>query len=129
MFYPARSLAPLKHARAWFAVAYCMLVVVAVLSLLPAPDMPGSDKTLHLLTYFILSATFVSLAQRQRRLLFIIPGLVLYGLLLEVLQGLTGYRQMDSLDALANGVGVLAGALIRFTTIPLWFRHIERRYL
>ncbi len=106
-----------------------MLVLVAVLSLIPAPDMGGSDKLLHFVTYFMLSATFSTLTRTLKASLIIASGLIVYGILLEFAQGLTGYRMLDSLDMLANSTGVIFGLLPRVTPIPLWFRKLESRWL
>ena len=108
-----------------------MLIIVGVLSLIPAPDMDieGSDKIMHLLSYFVLSASFSVLIRYYRNLVVMAVGLIAYGILLEYLQSLTGYRYMEVYDALANNVGVIAGLLIRLTMIPEWFRRIEKKYL
>ena len=120
-------LAELKSPRLWFSMAYAMLAMVGVLSLIPSPDIgvEGSDKVIHFLTYFILSAGFTTLVRYRRNLMFVAAGLIGYGILLEFLQGLTGYRFMEGYDMLANSAGVICGLLIRFTAIPEWFRKIE----
>ena len=105
-----------------------MLVVVAYVSLIPVPiDVAASDKLLHLITYFLLSAFFTTLVQNARSLWLVVSGLVLFGVLIEVLQGLTGYRHFEIMDMLANSLGVLSGALIRLTPAPVWFRRLEGR--
>lgn len=106
-----------------------MLALVGVLSLLPAPeiDIEGSDKIMHLATYFILSAAFSTLVRHHKSILFIAIGLTGYGILLEFLQGLTGYRYMEVNDVLANTAGVLCGLLVRFSSVPHWFRNFEQR--
>ena len=42
----------------WLSLGYALLVAVAVLSLIPGPDIGGSDKLLHFTTYAILSGWF-----------------------------------------------------------------------
>lgn len=106
-------------------MAYTMLALVAVLSLIPSPDIGGSDKLLHFITYFTLSAGFTTLVRHYRSLVFVAVGLIAYGAMLEFLQGLTGYRQMDLFDMMANSVGVLGGLLVRLTPVPGWLRVIE----
>lgn len=66
-------------------------------------------------------AVFVSL-------LVVAFGLVLYGVVLEILQGLTGYRMMDGGDMLANSIGVLIGLAVWFSLLPHWFRRIESNF-
>ena len=114
--------------RLWFAVAYAMLAVVAVLSLMPDPPGAGvSDKLLHFSAYAGLSAGFSILVRYHRQLLWVVIGLILYGMLIEVLQGMTGYRFMEAYDVLANSAGVFCGLLIRLTPLPRWFRQFESR--
>jgi VanZ family protein len=123
-----RSVKPLKHPVAWFSMVYAMLIMVAVVSLLPAPDMGGSDKVLHLLTYFVLAAAFSTLSRHGRQIIWIATGLICFGVMLEILQGFTGYRMMDLQDMLANSAGVLAGLMLRLTPLPEWFRELEKRW-
>ncbi|MCK4708451.1 MAG: VanZ family protein, partial [Gammaproteobacteria bacterium] len=115
-----QALSALKNPRLWFSMAYALLAIVGVLSLVPAPeiDIEGSDKLMHFLTYFVLSACFTTLVRYNRSLIFIAVGLVAYGVLLEFLQGLTGYRFMEVYDVLANSIGVITGLSVRFSAIP-----------
>ena len=102
-----------------------MLAIVGVLSLIPAPDIGVSDKSMHFVTYFSLSAGFSLLVRLNRNLIFIAFGLISYGILLEFLQGMTGYRFMETYDMLANSAGVVCGLIVRFSSLPEWFRKIE----
>jgi len=98
---------------------------VGVLSLIPAPDIDVSDKSMHFVTYFFLSAGFTTLVRFNRSLVFVVVGLISYGILLEFLQGMTGYRLMETYDMLANSAGVVCGLIVRFSFLPEWFRKIE----
>ncbi|TCS42673.1 VanZ family protein [Reinekea marinisedimentorum] len=99
------------------AVFYAALLTVFILSLLPVghPDFSPNDKVNHLFAYLVLMVLGF-LAHRK-------PGItalkvVLFGVLIELLQGLTGYRLFSLLDIVANSCGVLAGyLLVRFTPI------------
>jgi VanZ family protein len=64
---------------------------------------------MHLLTYAGLALSFAQWAQDGRQRLLQASGLIALGAALEWLQGLTGYRQADPLDLLANTLGVLLG--------------------
>lgn len=108
-------------------MAYAMLALVALLSLMPAPDVGGNDKVMHFITYWLLSAGFTTLARFNRSLLWVSSGLIAYGIVLEYVQGMTGYRFLEGADMLANSAGVLCGLLIRFSPVPVWFRSIESR--
>jgi VanZ family protein len=89
--------------------------VVAVLSLLPAHDLPKvavSDKIEHAGAYFVL-AILGGLGLRKRRgllLLFIL--LCAMGGVIELLQAFSPGRSPDIFDALANGTGAAAGTLV-----------------
>ncbi|MNJ74215.1 VanZ like family protein [compost metagenome] len=50
------------------------------------------------------------MALRGRRLM-ITAGLLGYGVLIELLQGLTGYRFAEWADLLADGLGIALGVL------------------
>ena len=118
----------LIHARLWFGIVYALLALVALLSLLPAPDaLAGSDKLLHFLAYAGLSGLFSLLVCEARSLWWVALGLIGYGVLIELLQGLTGYRQMELYDMLANSAGVLAGMLLRLSPLPRIVRGLEAR--
>ncbi len=83
-----KILAELKNPRLWFSMAYAMLAIVGVLSLVPAPNVgiEGSDKLMHFSTYFVLSVFFTVLVRFNRSLVLIAGGLISYGVLLEFLQ-------------------------------------------
>jgi len=121
----ARPLSDLKKTRLWFSIAYAVLAIVGVLSLIPAPDIGVSDKSMHFVTYFALSAGFNILVKFDRSLIFVVFGLISYGILLEFLQGMTGYRYMETYDMLANTAGIICGLIVRFSFLPEWFRKIE----
>lgn len=80
-----------------------------------------TDKMLHTGAYFVLmtlwSCFFLlkkgNWLQKNKSLLVLIIFNVMFGMLIEVLQGvLTSYRQPDFLDVIANTTGVLVAALI-----------------
>ena len=96
----------------WFG--WLMVVGVIVLSLAPLPPMPdtiaGSDKSVHLGSYFFLSYWFFHSYFKQK--LTVIAGFLLLGLCLEFLQSLTAYRFLEWLDMLMNGCGVLLAYVV-----------------
>ena len=99
----------LRLPRLWLTLAYLLTFAVGVASLIPGPDVGGSDKFFHFMTYAILSAGFSQIIEQPKSLWLVLTGLIGYGLLLEFLQGMTGYRLGDMADALANSLGVIAG--------------------
>jgi glycopeptide antibiotics resistance protein len=110
----------------WFTFAYTFALGVGVLSLIPVPDIGDSDKLAHFLTYATLSASFSLIVERQKSLWLVLFGLIAYGLLLEFLQGLTGYRMEDMADALANSLGVITGLCFYFSPLHGILRRRER---
>ena len=112
--------------RLWFTLAYALVLTVGVLSLIPGPDIGGSDKLAHFLTYAILSASFSLIVERQKSLWLVLSGLIAYGLILEFLQGLTDYRMEDMADALANSLGVITGLIFFFSPLHRILRRFER---
>lgn len=114
-----RVFKPLR--RPWFWASLWALAVASVVAvcLMPPPPLalpPGSDKIEHFLAYSVLAGSAVQVYRRGRPLLLATMGLVATGVLVEVLQGaLTATRMADPADALANTVGVLAGAALAWT--------------
>jgi glycopeptide antibiotics resistance protein len=85
-----------------------------------------SDKIGHVLGYFGLMAWFGQLYPRPRhpRLALIFSAL---GMILEILQGLSGYRSFDYFDMLANLCGVLLGWLFAYSAFGKTLAAIEQR--
>ena len=98
--------------RLWRMGGWLGIVITLVVSLMPpALDDRGghTDKIVHLAGYAVLMFWWAQLVTRQRWKLAI--AVVLFGIAIELLQGLTPARQPDLLDALANSGGVLLGWL------------------
>ena len=123
----SESMPPLKLVKAWYFIGGMMLAGVALVSLMPAPDIGVSDKLSHLVTYFFLSGWFSLLAVNRVSLGWTVIGLVGYGMLIELLQGMTAYRYPEWGDVLANGAGVLAGILFYFSPLPRLLRFVDSR--
>ncbi|MCZ2099669.1 MAG: VanZ family protein [Anaerolineae bacterium] len=90
------------------------LVVVLVLSLWPLPEPPplhtGRDKTDHLAAFVALG--LLGLPSWPDERVRVAGALLAYGVLIEVLQGLTGYRMADWRDFVADAAGVALAALL-----------------
>jgi hypothetical protein len=115
----------LQLTKYWFALAYILLLVLGILSLMPVPDIGGSDKVAHFVVYCVLSAWFSLLVERPKSLWFILFGLTSYGLLLEYLQSLTSYRSGDLADAVANSLGVISGLAFYFSPLRRILREVD----
>lgn len=96
----------------WRVLGWLGIVLTLVVSLMP-PALDSSsghaDKIMHLAGYAVLTFWWAQLVIRQRLKLAI--AVVLFGVAIELLQGLTPARHPDLLDALANSGGVLLGWL------------------
>ncbi len=99
----------LRHSRLWLFLQVSGMLAVGVLSLLPAPDMGGSDKLLHFIAYGGMSGGWALLLRDWGQRVLGAVVVALYGVLLEYLQGLTGYRMFDPADMLANAAGAACG--------------------
>ena len=91
------------------------LVGVTWVSLAPAERLPTtpnvSDKVLHFAAYAILGVA-AALAQRRPRVVLTTVLLTVFGLLIEILQARTGYRDFELRDLLADGLGAAFGVLL-----------------
>jgi len=123
---------PLRHSVFWQVLAVLMLISVAWGSLTPRLlqldiGVLSWDKAQHAIIYGWLMWWCAQAFQQCRPLLWA-AFLLAMGLLLELLQGQTGYRQMEFADLIANGVGILGGFLLWLTPLgrslrvfELWF--------
>ena len=94
---------------------FAALAVVLVASLLPPASLPpvhtGWDKADHALTWMALGLLGM-LAWPQRKLR-VLAGLVVFGGAVELLQGLTGWRQPEWADLLADVLGLVGAVVVR----------------
>ncbi len=96
-------------------VFFSALLVVAVLSLAPReaiPDTGISDKLGHFIAYSALSLLGLFAYPGKFGPRWVVAGLVLYGIGLEVLQILVPSRFFSMGDILANTLGVLLGYVL-----------------
>jgi len=107
---------------ALFIKPFIWLLFIAVLSLMPAEDLPKMpmrdlpqfDKMVHFAMYFILAVLLVKPLQRLHLpvLLIVLFISILIGGLIEILQfAITNYRSASWFDFLADMAGAAAGLL------------------
>lgn len=128
---PGEDMRPLLYLRWWQCAGWALIGLVTVLSLVPSPpetlSFQGGDKILHLAAYTGLTLWFGAIYLPGRRLCRIAALLVLLGLLLELAQGLTGYRSLQGPDMAANTLGVCVGWLLSRTRLSQAFVFIEEQ--
>jgi len=115
----------LKLIKIWYLLGGLLLLMVGTVSLMPVPDVGVNDKVSHLATYFFLGGWFSLLAANRATLGWTIIGLIAYGILLELLQGMTDYRYAEWGDVLANASGTLAGILLYFSPLPRLLKYVD----
>ena len=98
--------------RHWVLVTLAVLISITMLSLWPLqalPDIPGSDKSHHVIAY---AALMFPVALRRPRYWIVIGLLfILYSGLIELIQP-TVNRYGEWLDLAANSAGVVCGWII-----------------
>ena len=118
----------LELARFWYTLGGSLLLLVAVASLMPLPNvnLGVGDKTSHLIIYFVLSAWFCLLARSWLGLLCTLLLLGGFGMMIELLQGTTSYRYAEWADVLANSIGCLLGSLAYLPPLRRWFGRVDQ---
>jgi VanZ family protein len=101
------------YRRGWRLLLVLLLASASWLAFTPQPPgMPGGDKLHHLLGFAVL--TFVGtlgFEPRLRNMFGVAGALLLYGTFIEGVQSQLPWRTAEWADLLADGIGVLAGAL------------------
>jgi len=117
------------HRRWWLLGGYGLLALVMGLALVPGsglPVVPVSDKLMHALTFMLLMLWFSALYPLQQAWRVAL-GLLGYGVLMELLQGLSGQRSAEIGDLLADAAGIAAGWLLARAGLHRWCRWVELR--
>lgn len=118
----------MRFRRVWLTLGWLLVLMVATLSLVPLPEpttLTAQDKVNHLLAYATLMAWWAPLTRDACRPAL---ALLLLGLVLELLQARSGYREGDIHDMAANALGVGLGALFA-RLLPDWMARCERAVL
>lgn len=123
----------LNYKTLWLVLGWLMVGIVIALSLISVSgpvSAPGIDKIYHVIAYGAMMFWW-GMVQPGRRVRWAI-ALIILGIGLEFAQSMTGYRQLDRWDALANSGGVLVALLALFTPLAgllAWFdRQLADRF-
>lgn len=102
----------LRFLNVWLAIGVALVAVVAFLSLTPNPlDIPDFHKVKvgHFIAYATLMLWFAQIFRSTQGRIGVGLSLVLLGVVLEYLQGVTGYRTFAYSDMRDNTLGVIVG--------------------
>lgn len=120
----------LRFARAWRLAGFALLA--AALAALLAPGgaevlPPGnSDKLAHALGFFAMTSWFTGV-YRRTHWGGVVIGMLAFGLLTEVLQGLlTRVRSADPVDFVADALGIAVAVVTARAGLEHWARTAER---
>jgi VanZ family protein len=100
--------------RVALAITLFLALIVAAATLTPSenmPSAPGGDKLHHFLAFGAVA--FPMSFSRPRAAIWVVLTVAAYGAIIEVIQPHVG-RHGDVMDALANAVGAVCGAILGF---------------
>lgn len=127
---PGGTRQPLRWFGLWHGAGWLLVVWVIYESLTPSPfqtqGIQFGDKIGHFCAYFMMMGWFAQLYHRSRHLLFL-AGFVTLGVVLEFLQGQTGYRAFEYADMAANSLGALSSWLLAGGSLSSLLLRLERR--
>jgi len=123
------SVRHLRYRRLWIAVGILLILLVAIFSVISIPGPLKAfmlkDKVLHTLAYAGLMGWFSQIYRHDLTRLLLAAGLVLMGVAIEYVQGMTTTRHFDVLDMVANTSGVLLAWALAYTWIGTLLARFE----
>jgi VanZ family protein len=108
----------LAHRRTWIALGVAIIAAIWILSLIPDPPhfgVEGEDKAGHFVAYGILMLWWSQILIRSSDRLIIAAAFVAMGIVIEFVQGWTGWRTFEVADMAADAIGVGLGWCIACT--------------
>ena len=115
--------------RVWLTLGWLWVAAVFFISLIPLPPQPfilyGVDKLQHALAYSLLMLWFCQVYVVLGTCIRLLLMLVTMGVIIEILQGMSGYRSFEYADMLANLIGVLIGWGLMRTRMGRIFTTLE----
>jgi hypothetical protein len=110
-----------RFARLWLALGWMLILLVVIFSLWPKPHRHGgfssSANLWHAAAYMILMLWFANMYNLPRQKVWLSAAFIAMGVSLECIQGISGFRTFQSVDILANGIGVLLGWALTLTPL------------
>ncbi len=100
----------------FLTIAIAIGSLISINDVIETPVLQFFDKFVHTSAYFFLTLSWLLAykrnLQKQKKDILVVILVFVYGIIIEVLQGvLTNYRQADLLDMLANLGGIVIAAL------------------
>lgn len=125
----------LRWMSTWLLVGWLLVFSVVVLSLIPPiPSdtvplfiLPYADKIAHFIAYFTLMSWFTQIYRESSQRIYFAWGFLFLGIMIEILQGLSGLREEDWKDVVANSSGILCAYLLSKTAFSRLFVWIENK--
>ena len=120
----------LRLLKVWLPLGWLAVCLLIYQSLNPSPpelpEWPLADKMAHFMAYGWIMLWFGFIYRPGKKYLLLGLSLVLLGVTLEILQGVSGYRSMEVSDASFNTLGVFAGWLLARTGLSSTLLWTER---
>jgi len=125
---------PLRHARRWQLAGIAVLLLVFFATLTPSiwfmPDLRDArllhaDKWFHGMTFAFLTVWFSG--QYDRHAYWrLAAGMLAFGALIELCQRMLTYRSAESMDVIADAIGILAGLAVAWAGAGGWSMRVEQ---
>ena len=126
---------PLSEPRRWHLASTILLLGVLFLAMAPASwfsamKPPGnwnmSDKWMHAVTFALLAVWFSGQYARSSYWKIAL-GLIVFGAVIEICQYFVPYRNAESMDLVADIIGIICGFLIALLGAGGWSLAVEKR--
>ena len=121
--------APLRFLALWRALGWGFVALVIYLSLTSDPPDLGSPAAFdagHVVAYFWLMFWFAQIHRARAARFTLAAGFCALGIVLEILQGLGGYRTFDYVDMARNALGIAIGLGVAATPLQYSLAALER---
>jgi VanZ family protein len=117
-----------RHRRLWTILGWGLVGAVLVSSLIPLDvDLnEGKDKVAHLVAYASLVFWFGMLYRGMLQQLAMLVAFSALGVVIEFVQGMTGWRSFELADMAANAIGAALGWGLLQTPLGFALEWIER---
>ncbi len=113
----------------WLILGWTLVGLVVFFSVITSPPetlgLLGGDKLLHFSTYAVIMVWFGLIYLPGRAYLNLGVGFIMMGIVLEFIQGVTGYRSLEYFDMIANAIGVSIGWLLAKTRLSYALTNME----